>query len=146
MGRWPKETTEAPTGLGIRCPVCDTYNTSVKDSRPGPDFQTRRRRICGECNFRFTTYEVQAEIVEQLGSVQAVRLMRTILEVYHQLGMALTSVVENVDELSSFEEMVNQLCHKTKREGDTDDEDGVCESGDTGSSDSDRESGIVQDQ
>jgi len=43
---------------GIRCPDCDSYNTSVLDSRPSPNRQQRRRRKCEDCGKRNTTYEV----------------------------------------------------------------------------------------
>jgi transcriptional repressor NrdR len=42
----------------MRCPNCNSLDTQVKDSRPAEDSGAiRRRRICGACNFRFTTFE-----------------------------------------------------------------------------------------
>jgi transcriptional repressor NrdR len=42
----------------MRCPYCGSTNTQVKDSRPGEDHTTiRRRRICADCGGRFTTFE-----------------------------------------------------------------------------------------
>lgn len=42
----------------MRCPYCGSTNTQVKDSRPSEDHTTiRRRRICGDCGGRFTTFE-----------------------------------------------------------------------------------------
>ncbi len=42
----------------MRCPYCGAENTQVKDSRPSEDNTTiRRRRICGDCGGRFTTFE-----------------------------------------------------------------------------------------
>lgn len=42
----------------MRCPNCDCSNTSVKDSRPREDRKViRRRRVCDDCGYRFSTYE-----------------------------------------------------------------------------------------
>lgn len=42
----------------MRCPFCAFTDTVVKDSRPGEDHATiRRRRFCPSCSSRFTTLE-----------------------------------------------------------------------------------------
>ncbi|MBO4461829.1 MAG: transcriptional repressor NrdR [Lachnospiraceae bacterium] len=42
----------------MKCPFCSSENTRVIDSRPADDNRSiRRRRICDDCNKRFTTYE-----------------------------------------------------------------------------------------
>ncbi|NBX73464.1 MAG: transcriptional repressor NrdR [Alphaproteobacteria bacterium] len=42
----------------MRCPFCSTEDTQVKDSRPSDDSTViRRRRVCGACGARFTTFE-----------------------------------------------------------------------------------------
>lgn len=42
----------------MKCPFCNHMDTQVKDSRPGEDGGTiRRRRACPECGSRFTTFE-----------------------------------------------------------------------------------------
>lgn len=42
----------------MRCPFCSAHDTRVIDSRLAYDGdQVRRRRECGECKERFTTYE-----------------------------------------------------------------------------------------
>ena len=42
----------------MKCPFCGHENTRVIDSRPAEDNNTiRRRRVCDECDKRFTTYE-----------------------------------------------------------------------------------------
>jgi len=42
----------------MRCPFCTAQDTRVIDSRLASDGdQVRRRRECGECKERFTTYE-----------------------------------------------------------------------------------------
>ncbi|MBV8549525.1 MAG: transcriptional repressor NrdR [Alphaproteobacteria bacterium] len=42
----------------MRCPFCGHEDTQVKDSRPAEDNAAiRRRRVCGHCGARFTTFE-----------------------------------------------------------------------------------------
>lgn len=42
----------------MRCPFCGTSDSRVLDSRPSEEGNAvRRRRECGECGKRFTTYE-----------------------------------------------------------------------------------------
>ena len=42
----------------MKCPFCSSENTRVIDSRPADDNNSiRRRRLCDDCNKRFTTYE-----------------------------------------------------------------------------------------
>ena len=42
----------------MKCPFCGHENTRVIDSRPAEDNSSiRRRRVCDECDKRFTTYE-----------------------------------------------------------------------------------------
>ncbi len=42
----------------MRCPFCAFEDTQVKDSRPAEAATTiRRRRFCGNCNGKFTTFE-----------------------------------------------------------------------------------------
>ena len=42
----------------MRCPFCGNEDTQVKDSRPTEDSSAiRRRRSCGGCGARFTTFE-----------------------------------------------------------------------------------------
>ena len=44
--------------MTMRCPFCSTEDTQVKDSRPSDDSTViRRRRVCGACGARFTTFE-----------------------------------------------------------------------------------------
>ena len=42
----------------MRCPFCGSQDSQVKDSRPAEDGGAiRRRRVCPDCNGRFTTFE-----------------------------------------------------------------------------------------
>ena len=49
----------------MRCPFCGKEDTKVIDSRLLDDNSIRRRRVCEQCNKRFTTYErlEQPEII-----------------------------------------------------------------------------------
>ena len=49
----------------MRCPFCGKEDTKVIDSRLLEDNSIRRRRLCEQCNKRFTTYEKleQPEII-----------------------------------------------------------------------------------
>src|SRR3989338_6392125 len=43
----------------MHCPFCKTVDTKVIDSRlVGEGGEVRRRRECGQCSERFTTYEM----------------------------------------------------------------------------------------
>jgi transcriptional repressor NrdR len=42
----------------MRCPFCSSEDTQVKDSRISDDKESiKRRRYCGSCDSRFTTFE-----------------------------------------------------------------------------------------
>jgi len=42
----------------MRCPFCDSHDTQVLDTRTNPEVNAvRRRRKCGACAKRFTTFE-----------------------------------------------------------------------------------------
>ena len=42
----------------MRCPYCGSTRSQVKDSRTAEDQNAvRRRRVCSDCNARFTTFE-----------------------------------------------------------------------------------------
>ncbi len=42
----------------MKCPFCGSLNTHVKDSRASEDNSAiRRRRVCSNCESRFTTFE-----------------------------------------------------------------------------------------
>lgn len=41
----------------MKCPYCQTAETSVLESRVADDETIRRRRQCSQCQKRFTTYE-----------------------------------------------------------------------------------------
>lgn len=47
----------------VECPMCSSTQGAVTDSRPTIDGRIRRRRMCGQCSFRFHTLEEQEDIV-----------------------------------------------------------------------------------
>jgi transcriptional repressor NrdR len=61
MGRVVAEVADsgvADTVAPVRCPYCDADDDKVVDSRPADDgIAVRRRRECGSCGRRYTTYE-----------------------------------------------------------------------------------------
>ena len=47
----------------MKCPYCDSENTKVIDSRAYSEgYSIKRRRVCNDCNKRFTTYEKVEEV------------------------------------------------------------------------------------
>ncbi|GJH42649.1 transcriptional regulator NrdR [Pasteurella canis] len=51
----------------MHCPFCSTEETKVIDSRLVSDgYQVRRRRECGNCHERFTTFETAELIVPKI--------------------------------------------------------------------------------
>lgn len=50
---------------GLNCDKCGHSETKVSDTRPCAE-GIRRRRTCCECNYRFTTYEIAAENMEEM--------------------------------------------------------------------------------
>jgi len=42
----------------MKCPICESEDLKVIDSRPTGKSAIRRRRECLACKYRFTTYEV----------------------------------------------------------------------------------------
>jgi transcriptional repressor NrdR len=71
----------------MRCPFCQSLNTHVKDSRSAEENSAiRRRRVCGDCAGRFTTFErVQLRdltVVKRDGSRQSFnrdKLLRSVM-------------------------------------------------------------------
>jgi len=57
----------------MRCPFCSTEETKVIDSRLVSDgFQVRRRRECGQCHERFTTFETAELIVPKVSRLMKI--------------------------------------------------------------------------
>jgi transcriptional repressor NrdR len=121
------------------CPFCGNEDTQVKDSRPAEDGAAiRRRRLCGNCDARFTTFErvqireitlvkrdVDAEqiamaineIVRQLeshadGDVPSARVGELVMAALHKLDQVAyvryASVYRNFREAKDFEAFVEK--------------------------------------
>ena len=93
------------------CPFCGSEDTQVKDSRPAEDGSAiRRRRLCGACGARFTTFErVQLReitIVKRSGRRSV--FDRDKLERSFQIALRKRDV--NADEIArSINEIVRQM-------------------------------------
>jgi transcriptional repressor NrdR len=82
-------------GIKMRCPFCSHGDTSVKDSRTTDDQACiRRRRFCGECGSRFTTFEriqLRDLIVVKKGGVRVPfdrdKLARSITSAVHKRAL-----------------------------------------------------------
>lgn len=44
----------------IPCPACGAFESRVTDGRPNAKGHFRRRRKCGGCGVKFSTYEISA--------------------------------------------------------------------------------------
>ena len=93
------------------CPFCGSEDTQVKDSRPAEDGNAiRRRRLCGDCGARFTTFERvqlrEINVVKRSGRRSV--FDRDKLERSFQIALRKRDV--NADEIArSINEIVRQL-------------------------------------
>lgn len=93
------------------CPFCSSEDTQVKDSRPAEDGNAiRRRRLCGNCGARFTTFERvqlrEINVVKRSGRRSV--FDRDKLERSFQIALRKRDV--NADEIArSINEIVRQL-------------------------------------
>ncbi len=93
------------------CPFCRSEDTQVKDSRPSEDGSSiRRRRQCGACDARFTTFErVQLrEISVMKRDGRKVTFNREKLERSFTIALRKRSVHEN-DVAMAINEIVRKL-------------------------------------
>lgn len=65
----------------MNCPYCNFHETKVLDSRESKDGTTiKRRRLCGNCEKRFTTIEkvlkLDLEVVKSNGDIQEFNLTK----------------------------------------------------------------------
>ena len=93
------------------CPFCSSEDTQVMDSRPAEDGNAiRRRRLCGDCGARFTTFERvqlrEINVVKRSGRRSV--FDRDKLERSFQIALRKRDV--NADEIArSINEIVRQL-------------------------------------
>lgn len=57
----------------LACPRCGHGRSYVVDSRKAGSDYVRRRRLCGKCETRFTSYEVHAEAFALLQSMLLIK-------------------------------------------------------------------------
>ncbi len=100
----------------MKCPFCGHDNTRVIDSRPADDNSSiRRRRICDECDKRFTTYEkvetIPLIIIKKDNNREAydrTKIEAGVLRACHKRPISATQITDLVDavevEIFSMEE------------------------------------------
>lgn len=93
----------------MKCPYCSNLDTKVIDSRPAEDGSTiRRRRLCEQCNHRFTTYEkvetmplivIKKDQTRELFDRE--KLVERILRACHKRPVTVAEVEHLVDEIEN---------------------------------------------
>jgi transcriptional repressor NrdR len=102
----------------MRCPKCGTLEDKVIDSRLSKDgATTRRRRVCLECDTRFTTYEVlervELHVVKRDGRrelLDRAKIMSSITKACEKrpvpiesIEAAVEDVLQDIDNLQALE-------------------------------------------
>lgn len=93
----------------MKCPFCSNMDTRVIDSRPSEDGTTiRRRRLCEECQKRFTTYEkvetlplIVIKRDETREEFDREKLVERILRACHKRPVSIVEVEALVDEIEN---------------------------------------------
>ncbi|MCR5733903.1 MAG: transcriptional regulator NrdR [Lachnospiraceae bacterium] len=91
----------------MKCPFCGHENTRVIDSRPAEDNNSiRRRRVCDECDKRFTTYEkietIPLIIIKKDNNREAydrTKIEAGILRACHKRPVSASQITKIVDEV-----------------------------------------------
>jgi len=91
----------------VKCPYCGKKNTSVVDSREADDQTSiRRRRSCGECGKRFTTYEriegIDLKVIKKDGTKEDFsrdKLRRGIVKATWKRPISMSAVEELIDDV-----------------------------------------------
>ena len=82
----------------MKCPFCNHENTRVIDSRPVEDKNSiRRRRVCDECQKRFTTYEQ----IETIPLIVRKKIEDGILRACHKRPVSAAQIRDLVDEIET---------------------------------------------
>ena len=93
----------------MKCPYCGHENTRVIDSRPAEDNNSiRRRRVCDECDKRFTTYEKVETIPliiikkdENGGPYDRSKIEAGVLRACHKRPISVNQINQLVDEVET---------------------------------------------
>lgn len=91
----------------MKCPYCAKSNTSVIDSREAEDQNSiRRRRSCGDCTKRFTTYEriegIELRVIKKDGTREDFsrdKLRRGIVKATWKRPVSMSAVEDMIDEV-----------------------------------------------
>lgn len=68
------------TKTGLLCPRCFSNNLIVVDSRATISSKYRRR-LCLDCNHKHTTYEIQAEVLNNIqNTINLIKQMKTLFD------------------------------------------------------------------
>lgn len=93
----------------MKCPFCGHENTRVIDSRPAEDNNSiRRRRVCDECDKRFTTYEkvetIPIIVIKKDNNRETydrTKIEGGILRACHKRPVAAATITQLVDEVET---------------------------------------------
>lgn len=93
----------------MKCPFCGHENTRVIDSRPAEDNNSiRRRRVCDECDKRFTTYEkvetIPIIIIKKDNNRETydrTKIEGGILRACHKRPVSIAEITQIVDEVET---------------------------------------------
>ena len=93
----------------MKCPFCGHENTRVIDSRPAEENNSiRRRRVCDECNKRFTTYEkietIPLIIIKKDNNREAydrAKIESGVLRACHKRPVSAAQITKLVDEVEN---------------------------------------------
>lgn len=91
----------------MKCPYCGKDTTNVIDSREAEDQTTiRRRRVCGHCDKRFTTYEriegLDLKVIKKDGNKEDFsreKLKRGITKATWKRPVSMSQIDEMIDEV-----------------------------------------------
>ncbi|MBD5501820.1 MAG: transcriptional repressor NrdR [Lachnospiraceae bacterium] len=93
----------------MKCPFCGHENTRVIDSRPAEENNSiRRRRVCDECDKRFTTYEKVETIPlviikkdDNRESYDRQKIEAGVLRACHKRPISINQINQLVDEVET---------------------------------------------
>ena len=93
----------------MKCPFCGHENTRVIDSRPAEENNSiRRRRVCDECDKRFTTYEkietIPLIVVKKDNNREAydrTKIEAGVLRACHKRPVSVNQINQLVDEVET---------------------------------------------
>ena len=93
----------------MKCPYCTNPDTRVIDSRPSEDGSTiRRRRLCENCQKRFTTYETVETMPlfvikkdQTRETIDREKLVERILRACHKRPVSVADIEHLADEIEN---------------------------------------------